>query len=72
MPEIECIVCKRVFRRKDIEQKYCSQYCFKIESRKVERPSNDILLMDIKTLGFKGTGRKYSVSDTSIRKWIKC
>jgi hypothetical protein len=39
--------------------------------RKVERPSLDILLKDIEEIGYKGTGRKYGVSDNSIRKWIK-
>jgi predicted RNA-binding Zn-ribbon protein involved in translation (DUF1610 family) len=42
-----------------------------INNRKVERPSYDVLLKDIKELGYSGTGRKYLVSDNSIRKWIK-
>jgi very-short-patch-repair endonuclease len=39
--------------------------------RKVERPSLEQLFVDIKNLGFSGTGRKYGVSDNAIRKWIK-
>ena len=39
--------------------------------RKVERPSYEQLLLDISELGFVGTGKKYEVSDNSIRKWIK-
>jgi hypothetical protein len=40
-------------------------------NRKVkDRPSIDILLIDIK-LGYSGTGRKYGVSDNAIRKWVK-
>jgi transposase-like protein len=31
----------------------------------------EILLKDIEELGYSGTGRKYGVSDNSIRKWIK-
>jgi len=39
--------------------------------RKVERPSYEQLIKDIKKLGYKGTGKKYGVSDNSIRKWKK-
>lgn len=39
--------------------------------RKVERPSYDQLQIEIKTLGYSATGRKYNVSDNTIRKWIK-
>jgi hypothetical protein len=46
-------------------------YCHIISLRKVERPSLDVLLKDIEEIGYKGTGRKYGVSDNSIRKWIK-
>lgn len=43
----------------------------KLEKRKVDRPSLNVLLLDVKELGYSGTGRKYGVSDNSIRKWIK-
>jgi hypothetical protein len=29
------------------------------------------LLADIAVLGYSGTGRKYGVSDNSIRKWLR-
>jgi len=45
--------------------------CFNISQRKVERPDKDTLLKEIEELGYTGTGRKYSVSDNAIRKWIK-
>jgi very-short-patch-repair endonuclease len=45
--------------------------CYRKQSRKVERPSLDQLKIDIENLGYSGTGRKYGVSDNSIRKWIK-
>jgi hypothetical protein len=38
--------------------------------RKTERPPLDTLINDINNLGYKGTGRKYGVSDNSIRKWV--
>lgn len=43
--------------------------CGKKKTRKTERPSYETLLIDINELGFSGTGRKYNVSDNSIRKW---
>ena len=45
--------------------------CRRINDRKVVRPSLDILLEEIKELGYRGCGRKYGVSDNSIRKWLK-
>lgn len=38
-------------------------------TRKSERPTFDVLLNDIFELGYSGTGRKYNVSDNTIRKW---
>jgi predicted RNA-binding Zn-ribbon protein involved in translation (DUF1610 family) len=34
-------------------------------------PSLEVLLADIKGLGYVGAGKKYGVSDNAIRKWIK-
>jgi hypothetical protein len=45
----------------------CS-YFFK---RKVERPDREILIEEVEKNGYCATGRKYGVSDTTIRKWIK-
>ncbi len=39
--------------------------------RVVNRPNHQTLLDDVNELGYSGTGRKYSVSDNAIRKWIK-
>jgi hypothetical protein len=39
--------------------------------RRVERPNKDVLLKDIKELGYVCTGKKYGVSDNAIRKWLK-
>lgn len=47
------------------------QYCGFMKNRVVNRPPYDILLSEINTLGYVGTGRKYGVSDKSIRKWVK-
>ena len=45
--------------------------CSQIAQRKTERPSKEVLLSDVKNLGYSGTGRKYGVSDNAIRKWLK-
>jgi hypothetical protein len=45
--------------------------CGMRKRRIVERPSYEILLKEVEDLGYSGTGRKYGVSDNSIRKWIK-
>jgi len=50
--------------------KYCNS-CEKKKRRLVERPSYEILIKEIDELGYVGTGKKYGVSDNSIRKWIK-
>jgi hypothetical protein len=74
-----CIVCGTVLKYG--ETKYCSMDCYhkdcrnkiinRINYRKVDRPPFNILKMDIENLGFRKTGKKYGVSDNSIRKWIK-
>ena len=43
----------------------------KKETRKVKRPSYNQLLEEVNEIGYAATGRKYNVSDNSIRKWIK-
>jgi very-short-patch-repair endonuclease len=45
--------------------------CYSIKQRKVERPSIEILKKEVADLGYTAVGRKYGVSDNSIRKWIK-
>ena len=50
--------------------KKCKE-CSSVNQRKVERPSYEQLLKDIEETNYSTTGRKYSVSDNTIRKWIK-
>lgn len=45
--------------------------CDKFSRRLVDRPDKEQLLKYINELGYCGTGRKYGVSDNSIRKWLK-
>jgi len=42
--------------------------CNSVKNRKVERPELNDLLENIKNIGYSATGRKYNVSDNTIRK----
>lgn len=42
-----------------------------VKQRKVERPEFETLKNLVKEFGFVKTGKKYGVSDNSIRKWLK-
>ena len=42
-----------------------------ISKRKSERPPYEQLINEINEFGYTGTGRKYGVSDNTIRKWKK-
>lgn len=47
------------------------EHCKNINQRKIPRPSFEILVSQIKKLGYVNTGKFYGVSDNAIRKWIK-
>lgn len=42
-----------------------------IKQRKVDRPTKNVLISDIKENGYSKTGLKYGVTDNAIRKWVK-
>jgi 5-methylcytosine-specific restriction endonuclease McrA len=65
----QCMNCKNEVTNK-VFCDTCSD-AFAMKKRKVDRPSLDVLLKDIDELGFSATGRKYGVSDNSIRKWVR-
>lgn len=64
-----------VKNKKNIKEKKVLTLVHHIEKnkklRKVDRPSLDVLIKDINEIGYSATGRKYGVSDNSIRKWVK-
>lgn len=74
---------KTIKETKPRKEKYCecgkkihrtSQRCSECAMkniRKINRPSYIQLISDIEDLGYCGAGRKYNVSDNTIRKWIK-
>lgn len=47
------------------------QECYKKSIRTVERPDPNILAKEILDTSFLAVGRKYNVSDNTIRKWCK-
>lgn len=42
-----------------------------LNKRKAERPTKEILITQIKELGYVGTAKLYNVSNNSIKKWLK-
>jgi hypothetical protein len=44
---------------------------FHISRRKVVRPDYNTLINEVENFGYVKTGKKYGVSDNSIRKWIR-
>lgn len=45
--------------------------CYNLSRRKVERPTKEELLKMIKDTSYVKVGKKYGVSDNTIRKWLK-
>jgi hypothetical protein len=75
-----CERCSRRFRARSRRQRFCSRECGirwdrhgipRPGGRRVERPPYEQLLVEVRTLGWSGTGRKYGVSDNAIRKWVR-
>lgn len=52
------------------DSKSCMK-CHSMQQRKVDRPSLEQLLIDVRNTNYVLTGKKYGVSDNTIRKWIK-
>ena len=44
--------------------------CTQLKRRKIERPDKKTILKEVTKLGYLGTGKKYGVSDNTIRKWL--
>jgi hypothetical protein len=77
----ECALCQRQFSPKYWDHRYCSRKCgTRARSaagvpmparRKVKRPPHRQLLDEVLEMGYRAVGRKYGVSDTAIRKWLR-
>jgi transposase-like protein len=77
-PPRPCVLCGRDFYSKRPEQRYCSRECGqrvawinRKSRRKVERPSYEQLLAEIEASNYRAVGRKYGVTDNTIRKWVR-
>lgn len=64
-----CSSCKVELKRKS-KTGLCFS-CHSKSQRKVERPSKEQLLQEVKESSYLAVGKKYGVSDNSIRKWLK-
>lgn len=60
-----CKICGKPTKNKY----YCSDFCAKFARRKVVRPSPETLSFDLKHMSYCAVGRKYGVSDKTVRKW---
>lgn len=45
--------------------------CAGLDKRRCVRPNKEVLEIEVVELGFRGTGKKYGVSDNAVRKWLK-
>lgn len=64
-----CEVCGKPLLRS--QKKYCSFDCKGAATRIAERPTKEQLTTDVQQLSMVNVGKKYGVSDNSIRKWCK-
>lgn len=62
-----CIECNTIITS---FAKRCDR-CYKKSIRKVERPSYEQLKKDIEQSNFVAVGKKYGVTDNTIRKWLR-
>jgi len=73
--ELECDACQETFieiNSKAGDRKYCSQKCSSLSQRKVkDRPTKETLEVEINNNTWSDIGKKYNVSDNTIRKWAK-
>ncbi len=79
-PVTECAMCGIEFRAKRRGQRYCSRECGQRVSsrsgprpsaRRVERPPYELLRRELEQTSYLAVGRKYGVSDSAIRKWVR-
>lgn len=66
-----CKQCGIEFIKKENGLQYCSSTCWNISSRKVDRPTKEQLKILIENSSWVELGKKFGVSDNSVRKWAK-
>jgi transposase-like protein len=77
----KCAACRARFSPKYWDHRYCSRKCGTRARhtigvplparRKVKRPPHRQLLREVLEMGYRAVGRKYGVSDTAVRKWLR-
>jgi hypothetical protein len=67
----ECVDCGNEINNKSTRCISCSANKPLFEKRKKQRPPYSQLKQEVLEIGYSATGRRYGVSDNSIRKWIK-
>jgi hypothetical protein len=75
-----CEACRREFAPRSAAQRFCSRPCAaqrerprgpRPDLRKVERPPYDELLAELRASSWTAVARRYGVSDSAVRKWVK-
>lgn len=67
-PTKKCPFCSVDFNS---DRKFCSMKCYRLASRKVNRPTKEELELLISKHSFCELGRMYHVSDNAVRKWCR-
>jgi hypothetical protein len=78
----DCELCGTSFHPAYAKQRFCSRQCGtrapkrgshrpRHATRKVERPPYEQLIREIEETSYLAVGRKYGVSDTAVRKWVR-
>lgn len=68
--EYSCKQCKNKFTSKR-KKLFCSDECFRLYNRKVKvRPSNGELSVLLESESFVNVGKRFGVSDNTIRNWL--
>ena len=67
-----CNTCGKIEKQRAPNQKYCGYDCSSVGRRKVEnRPTKEEILKMLDTETRVSLGKKFKVSETTIRDWIK-
>lgn len=64
-----CYVCGESLQAK--QQRFCSNSCRGLTKRRTERPSKEVLEVEILQFSWEALSRKYGVSGNAIRKWAR-
>ena len=68
---VDCKNCGKKFNPQNKKTKFCSTKCFNFSQRRVERPTKKEITNLLSKNSFVAVGKMFSVSDNTIRKWLK-